>query len=46
MATDAALRERLAAAGGAFVRSAFDWDRAVARMESLFAEAAGPSGRT
>lgn len=34
---DPALRARLAAAGQAHVRSAFDWDRAVARMEVLFA---------
>ncbi len=35
MATDVALRERVAAAGTAFVTTAFDWDRAVLRMESL-----------
>lgn len=34
---DPALRRRLAEAGGAYVRTAFDWDRAVSRMENLFA---------
>src|SRR5438046_2833337 len=34
---DARLRARLAAAGSAFVRETFDWDRAVARMENLLA---------
>jgi len=37
MATDQPLRARLAAAGQAFVTTAFDWDRAVARLEALFA---------
>ena len=37
MATDAPLRARLAAAGQAFVTTAFDWGRAVARLEALFA---------
>jgi len=37
MATDERLRARLAAAGQAFVTTAFDWDRAVARLEALFA---------
>jgi glycosyltransferase involved in cell wall biosynthesis len=36
LATDAPLRARLAAAGMAFVTTAFDWDRAVARLERLF----------
>ena len=36
VATDAALRGRLAAAGTALVTTAFDWDRAVARLEALF----------
>jgi glycosyltransferase involved in cell wall biosynthesis len=36
MATDAPLRGRIAAAGMAFVTTAFDWDRAVARLEALF----------
>jgi glycosyltransferase involved in cell wall biosynthesis len=35
MATDAALRDRLGAAGAVFVTTAFDWDRAVMRMEQL-----------
>ncbi|HEX5815081.1 MAG TPA: glycosyltransferase family 4 protein [Methylomirabilota bacterium] len=39
LATDAALRARIAAAGTAFVTTAFDWDRAVARLERLFAVA-------
>jgi glycosyltransferase involved in cell wall biosynthesis len=43
MATDVALRERLAAAGTAFVTTAFDWDRAVARMESLLAAPPSPA---
>ena len=34
---DASLRARLSAAGAAFIREAFDWDRAVARMENLLA---------
>ncbi len=33
---DAALRRRLAEAGQGFIRSAFDWDRAVTCMENLF----------
>ena len=32
---DAALRERLARAGQAFVRREFDWDRATARLEAI-----------
>ena len=40
LATDAALRARLAAAGAALVTSAFDWERAVARLEGLFARSA------
>ena len=39
LATDDALRARLAAAGRTLVTSAFDWERAVARMEALFAAA-------
>src|SRR5688500_6808138 len=35
MATDAELRKRLATAGADFVTTAFDWDRAVARLEEL-----------
>ena len=37
MLDDGALRSRLSAAGQALVRSAFDWDRAVTRMENLLA---------
>ena len=44
LAGDDALRTRIAAAGRALVRSAFDWTRAVARMEALFRSAA-PGGR-
>ena len=40
-AEDSALRGRIAAAGAAFVRAAFDWERAVARMEALFGEPPG-----
>ena len=36
LATDGALRARLAAAGAAFVTGAFDWERAVTRLEGLF----------
>jgi glycosyltransferase involved in cell wall biosynthesis len=36
VATDEALRSRLAAAGAAWVTTEFDWDRAVARLEGLF----------
>jgi glycosyltransferase involved in cell wall biosynthesis len=32
---DAALRERLARAGQAFIRREFDWDRATARLEAI-----------
>jgi glycosyltransferase involved in cell wall biosynthesis len=41
VASDDALRARLSAAGRAFVTTAFDWDRAVMRLEALFASAAG-----
>jgi glycosyltransferase involved in cell wall biosynthesis len=37
VATDDGLRRKLAAAGRRLVTTAFDWDRAVARMETLFA---------
>jgi hypothetical protein len=40
MATDERLRGRLAAAGQAFVTRAFDWERAVTRLEELFARSA------
>jgi len=36
MVTDAALRRRLAAAGGELITRSFDWDAAVARLERLF----------
>ena len=36
LASDAALRARLAAAGAAYVTTAFDWERAVAGLEGLF----------
>ena len=36
MATDAVLRARLAAAGQAWVTTAFDWERSVTRLEALF----------
>lgn len=39
-ASDDALRARLATAGRAFVTTAFDWDRAVGRLEALFASSA------
>ncbi len=34
--SDAALRERIATAGSAFVRTTFTWESAVRRMEALF----------
>ena len=40
LATDGALRARLARAGAAFVTSAFDWERAVTRLEGLLARSA------
>jgi glycosyltransferase involved in cell wall biosynthesis len=39
LATDDALRSRLAAAGRAFVTTAFDWENAVTRLETVFAAA-------
>src|SRR5688500_8805453 len=39
VATDDVLRTRLATAGRAFVTTAFDWDGAVTRLETLFASA-------
>jgi len=39
LASDEALRARLAAAGRTFVTTAFDWDGAVTRLETLFASA-------
>jgi glycosyltransferase involved in cell wall biosynthesis len=35
LAGDAALRARIAAAGAAFIRGAFDWERAVRRLEAI-----------
>jgi glycosyltransferase involved in cell wall biosynthesis len=40
--TDAALRAKVAAAGAAFVRREFDWDRAVMKMEALLADPGSP----
>jgi glycosyltransferase involved in cell wall biosynthesis len=40
---DAGLRAHLAAAGSAFVRGAFDWDHAVARLETMFADVRRPA---
>jgi len=40
LATDSALRARLAQAGAAFVTGAFDWERAVTRLEGLLARSA------
>jgi glycosyltransferase involved in cell wall biosynthesis len=39
LASDGAVRQKIAAAGAAFVLAAFDWDRAVLRMEAVFGEA-------
>jgi glycosyltransferase involved in cell wall biosynthesis len=39
LAADGALRARLAAAGEQWIRTAFDWDRSVRRLEGLFASA-------
>lgn len=39
LAGDAPLRERIADAGRRLVTTSFDWDRAVARLETLFATA-------
>jgi glycosyltransferase involved in cell wall biosynthesis len=36
---DPALRRRLAQTGGDYVRTAFDWERAVTRLEAIFANA-------
>lgn len=38
LALDDVLRARIAAGGTALVTAAFDWDRAVARLEALFAD--------
>jgi glycosyltransferase involved in cell wall biosynthesis len=45
LATDEALRARLAAAGAAWVTTEFDWDRAVARLAGLFRQARAGAGR-
>jgi glycosyltransferase involved in cell wall biosynthesis len=45
LATDEALRARLAAAGAACVTTEFDWDRAVARLAALFQRAHAGAGR-
>ena len=45
LAADAVLRARIAAAGTALVTTAFDWERAVARLESLFEAGAGAGRR-
>jgi glycosyltransferase involved in cell wall biosynthesis len=42
--SDPALRSRIAAAGAAHVTTAFTWERAVSRMESLFARWSGRAG--
>jgi len=39
LGSDSALRTRLAAAGEQWIRTAFDWDRSVRRLEGLFASA-------
>jgi glycosyltransferase involved in cell wall biosynthesis len=40
LAVDSALRARIAKAGTEFVTTAFDWDRAVRRMEEILAPGA------
>jgi glycosyltransferase involved in cell wall biosynthesis len=42
---DEALRAKIAERGRQFVTTAFDWDRAVERMETLFVEATQVAGR-
>ena len=44
LATDGALRTRLAAAGALHVTTAFDWERAASRLEGLFRRSR-PAGR-
>ena len=44
LAADSALRARIAKAGAAFVTTAFDWDRAVRRMEEILAAGAVAGG--
>ena len=43
--TDGELRAKIAARGRQFVTSAFDWERAVTRMEAVFVEATEVAGR-
>jgi glycosyltransferase involved in cell wall biosynthesis len=43
---DEALRAKIAERGRQFVTTAFDWDRAVERMETLFVEATHVAGRS
>jgi glycosyltransferase involved in cell wall biosynthesis len=45
VATDDILRRNLATAGAAQITRAFDWDRAVARLEALFRRAPGGADR-
>jgi glycosyltransferase involved in cell wall biosynthesis len=45
LASDASLRTRLAAAGERWVRTSFDWDRSVRRLEALFASAVRDASR-
>jgi glycosyltransferase involved in cell wall biosynthesis len=45
LATDAALRTRIATAGLAHVTTAFDWDRSVARLAALFQGAGARADR-
>ena len=40
LAVDSALRARIAKTGSAWVTTAFDWDRAVRRMEEILAAGA------
>jgi glycosyltransferase involved in cell wall biosynthesis len=44
MLEDAGLRRRVADAGASHVRTAFEWDRAVARLEAIFASLHPPGG--
>jgi glycosyltransferase involved in cell wall biosynthesis len=46
MVGDPALRARLARAGARLVRSVFDWDRAVTRLEALLGEISPPASST
>jgi len=44
LAVDGALRGRIAKGGAAFVTTAFDWGRAVRRMEEILAAGAAAGG--